>query len=252
MLVGHERGVVAEAAGAARVGRERPLAAPLDDVLVALRRHVGQRADVGHAAAGRRLAQQLGEVLLVGGVLAGEARRADPGRPAEGLGGDPRVVGDRGHPGRAAAARALPSAFSANVSPVSGGSSTSSGSATISCGAMSGPNSRTLWALRVERTSLTRPRSPPPEHPQVGDAARRELEERVEVRARQRRALGGGLDLDERALAGHDDVRVDLGGGVLAVVEVEHRRPADHAARDRRDAAGQRVGLQPSLLAHAA
>ena len=40
-------------------------------------------------------------------------------------------------------------------------------------------------------------------------------------------ALGGRLHLDELALAGHDDVQVDVGGRVLGVVEVEQRLAAD-------------------------
>ena len=68
-----------------------------------------------------------------------------------------------------------------------------------------------------------------------------ELEQVVEVRALERRALAGRLDLDQAALAGHHDVRVDLGARVLAVVEVEQRRAVDHPARDRGDARGQRA-----------
>ena len=64
------------------------------------------------------------------------------------------------------------------------------------------------------------------------------------MRARQRRALGGRLDLDQPAVAGHDDVRVDLGGRVLDVVEVEHGLAVDDPARDGGDRAGQRRALE--------
>ncbi len=84
-VVGHEGGVVAEAAVAARLVRERAGAASLDDLLGAVLVDVGQRADVRERRAGGRLAQELGEVLLVGGVLAGIARRAHAGRAAERL-----------------------------------------------------------------------------------------------------------------------------------------------------------------------
>src|SRR4051794_15414916 len=58
-------------------------------------------------------------------------------------------------PSAAAAARALPSAFSANVVPVSGGSSTSGGSGRTAWGASSASSSRALCSLRVARTSFT-------------------------------------------------------------------------------------------------
>ena len=48
------------------------------------------------------------------------------------------------------------------------------------------------------------------------------------MRARQGRALGGGLDLDEPVVAGHHDVGVHLRRRVLDVVEIEQR----HAAHD--------------------
>ena len=55
-------------------------------------------------------------------------------------------------------------------------------------------------------------------------------EQLVEMRARQRGALGGGLDLDEVPVAGHHDVRVHLRGGILGVIQVEQRAAADHPA----------------------
>ena len=120
-VVGQEGGVVAEAAVAARHGGERAGAAALDGVddlgaggrapgrasararasaiTARLRQH--ERADVRQRRAGRRLAQQLVEVLLVGRVLAGEARGAHAGGAAERRGLDARVVGDRRQAGRA-------------------------------------------------------------------------------------------------------------------------------------------------------
>ena len=43
----------------------------------------------------------------------------------------------------------------------------------------------------------------------------------------ERRPLGGRLNLDQAAVAGHDDVDVDLGGRVLDVVQVEQRLAGD-------------------------
>src|SRR3954452_16282802 len=142
----------------------------------------------------------------------------------------PESSAKAGLPVASAATRAFTAAFSAKVSPVSGGSSTSSGSGITRCGAISGANSRSLWGLRVARTSSTA----------ASASARRAGRERgllrlaelldpggckreqvVEGGARQRRALGRGLDLDETPVAGHDDVGVDLRGRVLRVVEVE-------------------------------
>ena len=100
-VVGQEGGVVAEAALAARLLRERARAALLEDVLLTAGGvDLGERADVRDRAAGRRLAQQLREVLAVAGVLSRVARGADP-RPAAERGRlDPGVVGDRDAPGR--------------------------------------------------------------------------------------------------------------------------------------------------------
>ena len=174
--------------------------------------------------------EQLGEVLLVGGVLAGEARRAHAGRAAERRGLDARVVGDRrARRSPRAAARALASAFSANVSPVSGGSSTSSGQRARPRAAPAAPRTRAPCARcgsrgRASRRPRGGDRAAParraaPRCPRAASASSSSRCARDE-----RRALGGRLDLDEPAVAGHDDVGVDLGGGVLGVVEVEQRR----------------------------
>src|SRR6185437_8760860 len=51
------------------------------------------------------------------------------------------------------------------------------------------------------------------------DPDRREIEQLVEPGAIERDLLGGRLHLDEPAVAGHDDVQVDVGVRVLRVVE---------------------------------
>ena len=78
---GHERRVVAEAAVAARLVRELTLAALGEHARLAARLGVRQRAHVGHAAIAvvGHLVQQLRQVLLVAGALAGVARRPHPG-----------------------------------------------------------------------------------------------------------------------------------------------------------------------------
>ncbi len=84
---------------------------------------------------------------------------------------------------------------------------------------------------------------------QLADPRLREREQLVEVGAGERRALARRLQLHEAAVAGHHDVRVDLGPRVLAVVEVEQRHAVDHPARDRRDRARQRAALEQPLRA---
>ena len=224
-VVGHERGVVAEAA-ARRAARApaRPRSARATSC-ARRRRARRRRARRRTPPAGRRrahLAQQLGEVLLVARVA---RRRSAPtrrrGAPPSARASMPESSATAGMPVAAAAARALPSAFSANVSPVSGGSSTSSGSGTSSCGASRiCRSSRSLCSLRVARTSLTlgaESGASPAPPPGLGGSrscsmpAGGQRQQLVERRARERRALGRGLDLDEAAVAGHHHVRVHLG-----------------------------------------
>src|SRR6478609_8236539 len=54
-----------------------------------------------------------------------------------------------------------------------------------------------------------------------------EVDELVERRARERVLLGRCLNLDQAAVAGHDDVHVGVGVRVLGVVEVEERHAFD-------------------------
>ena len=98
-----ERRVVAEAARPARRRRQRARAAPLERLLLAARRvDERDRADVLELArpSGTRSASSLREVVRVGRVLAGPARRAHARLAAERRHLDPRVVGDRRRPGR--------------------------------------------------------------------------------------------------------------------------------------------------------
>ena len=56
-----------------------------------------------------------------------------------------------------------------------------------------------------------------------------------ELLLRERHAFGRALDLDDAALAGHDEIGVGAGRRILEIVEVEHRLAVMDAAGDRRD-----------------
>src|SRR5947208_2730539 len=62
---------------------------------------------------------------------------------------------------------------------------------------------------------------------QVFDPSRCQLEQFIQACTAERGLLRGGLHLDERAVARHDDVHVHLGLGVLGVIEVEQRLAVD-------------------------
>ena len=68
-----------------------------------------------------------------------------------------------------------------------------------------------------------------------------QVEQRVELVAAERMSLGRALHLDEAAAIVHDDVHVGLGPGVLGVIEIDHRRAAHDADRNRGDLAVQRI-----------
>src|SRR4030095_10947775 len=81
---------------------------------------------------------------------------------------------------------------------------------------------------------------------QAANAGFGEGEERVQTAAIERRVLRGPLHFDELPGARHDDVHVDVRGGVLAVVQVEQRRAVDDADADGGDAVaddGRRLAI---------
>ncbi|CAM2158368.1 hypothetical protein PT2222_40276 [Paraburkholderia tropica] len=78
---------------------------------------------------------------------------------------------------------------------------------------------------------------------QRADAALREVEQRVEFVARERRAFGRALHFDHAARARHDDVHVGVALRVFGVVEVEHGHAFVDAHRDRRHVVGDRRAL---------
>src|SRR5215208_2194773 len=132
----------------------------------------------------------------------------------------PESSANTGRPAASAAARALISAFSANDVPVSGGSSMPAGSSTTVCGGLRmRANSASLCALRLASISSMAASDLPGKRgahsfglglAELGDSRLGQSEQLVERRAGERRALRRRLDLDQTAVAGHDDVGVDL------------------------------------------
>src|SRR5437763_1088481 len=83
VFVRDECGVVAESARAAALGGQSPAAlAEENSFLTGTRVDVRERTHISQRTTGRRLAHQLGQVLLVGGLKTGVARRANAGRAA--------------------------------------------------------------------------------------------------------------------------------------------------------------------------
>src|SRR5690606_17999029 len=116
------------------------------------------------------------------------------------------------------AARALISAFSSKVVPVSGGSSTASGNARSPEPGRISPSSRTLWSFRLARINFLLADRGHLELAQLVDPGLGQGQHLVERGPGERSALGGRLNLDQTALAGHHHVRIDLSGRILGVV----------------------------------
>ena len=164
----------------------------------------------------------------------------------------PESSATAGKPVYRTASRALSSALSAKVAPVSGASgySGTSRSPTTSTPGTASASSRcsstSFPALRVASSSrvLTAPRQrlllQPGELAAAGDG---EVEQRVEGRPVEHRALRRPLHLDEAAVAGADDVHVGAGADVLLVGEVQPRFAVDDADADRGDAVHDRIRL---------
>src|SRR5215218_4531845 len=72
------------------------------------------------------------------------------------------------------------------------------------------------------------------------DALRAERKHLVQVLSRERLALRRRLNLDQPSAAGHDDVEVDLGAGVLDAVEIEQDLAVHDSYGDRGDAVDER------------
>src|SRR5580765_1193933 len=108
-------------------------------------------------------------------------------------------------------------------------------SAPIAPARMPATTRRTRTSSQLSSGSTDRLHGLPLGEPDVVDPAGREVEQVVELIARERRALGGRLHLDQPTVAGHDHVHVHLGGGILDVVEIEQALALDDANRDCRD-----------------
>src|SRR5437588_2833232 len=97
---GHEQGVVAEAARAARLARDAPLTDALERVDLA-GRGVCDRDDADEACApllvarGLKLSEEFAHAFGVGRLRAGVARRVDPGPAAERVHDEAGVVRER-------------------------------------------------------------------------------------------------------------------------------------------------------------
>src|SRR5688572_24373787 len=151
-----------------------------------------------------------------------------------------------GNPERRAALRALISAFSRKVLPVSGGASMpkSDWRARLQPRPDSNSeNSRSLPGLPLASTTRMSTTSAASgsraylglQLEQLRDALGREVEQRIELVAAERMAFGRALHLDEATTVVHDDVHVGLGAGVLGVVEIDDGHAVADANRDRRD-----------------
>src|SRR6188768_183749 len=165
-----------------------------------------------------------------------------PGAPPRSTASIPESSAIVTSPVAAWAARALISALASKLSPVSGGSCTSSGSGCRSTPGSSSAISPTLCGLRVARIKAAPPSGSDPllHLPQAADSLLGQAQQLVQRGAGERRPLRRRLHLDQAAVAGHHHVGVDLSVGVLAVVEVAEGAAVDHADADRRDRAGQR------------
>ena len=162
---------------------------------------------------------------------------ATPGAPPSASTHRPESSAIAAPPRGRAAWRALASAFSTKVACGSSASpmpSAPCATSSMPSGANSACSSASLPGLFEARTSLT-PRTgrrAPPSAARCAatssrDALAGEREQRVHLGAREGRALGRALQLDEAAGAGHDDVHVGVAGRVLDVLEVEQRRAVE-------------------------
>ena len=188
------------------------------------------------------------------------AKRAEwtPGRSAERARGDPRIVGDhRAADCRVRGARLDQRVVGEGLAGLRRQLDLGRQAATSSTASRISASSRSLWSLRVATTRRGRSAISPAgsrRRPRPGLARGAAIAGSARPRswsseARETgRPLGGRLDLDQPAVAGHDDVGVDLGARVLGVVEVAEQLAADDAAGDRRDRAGERVALELAAL----
>src|SRR6202051_1241243 len=128
-----------------------------------------------------------------------------------------------------AACRALSSAFSRKLVPVSSGAAMPrSPCAMTSNGkpASNSRNSRSLPGLPEAMTSRSRRACTELGGMQPGESLGGEIQQLIEFVAPKGVAFRSALNLDECAAAVHDHVHIGLRIGVLRVVQIEHRRAA--------------------------
>ena len=82
------------------------------------------------------------------------------------------------------------------------------------------------WPVRAQALAL--------KAGELVEAAVGHVEDRVELGARERAPFAGALDFDHAAVSQPDDVQIDFGRRVFAVVEIEHDLARDDAWRSRR------------------
>jgi hypothetical protein len=105
-------------------------------------------------------------------------------------------------------------------------------------------NSRSLPALRdasTRRSITSLARGGALRRDQLANAALGQRDERLHFGAREWRAFGRALQLDEAAAGRHHDVHVGIADEILGVVEVEHRHAGDDAHRHRGHELAQRL-----------
>src|SRR5215475_14055765 len=148
-----------------------------------------------------------------------------PGAPSSASTTIPESSAKAGSFAACAAAIALIRALASKVLPISSGSPSPSSPAEIAstpCGASSSRISARLPGLWVAMTSLpvicrcirschrNLLQFDQPRHALLGEAHQRQ-----KLFLRKRRLLGGALHLDDAAVAGHDEIGVGLGFGIL-------------------------------------
>jgi hypothetical protein len=247
--------VVAEAALAARRVDDLAVPQPVGDhrLRIVGVAHQHQRAVVVGAAVGvpgelarpaARCSRRRPAAVEVGGI----ARRAHAGRAAQRRHADAGVVGDRRQPG----VRARMARLGERVLDEGANGSSASPTPSADCGRSSMPERREQRLHLAQLAGVAGGEH----HPRAAPRRVRQLRRRAErlplrcasrpmpasrgraarrPGARERRALGGALHLDDAARAGHHHVHVGVAVGVLGVVEVEHRLAAPHADRHRGD-----------------
>ena len=153
-------------------------------------------------------------------------------------------------PDAAAAWRALSSALSRKVVPVSSGVTIPKsvcGITSMSRAARSAANSRSLPALPLASTafmgSAQRRDRLRLQREDLRQACRRQIQQGIQLMSAKGVAFGRALDFHEGAAAVHDHIHVSLGLRIFGVVQVQHRRAVAEPDRNRCDLTMQRTAV---------